>query len=149
MLIKTPEKQKLNFSRSALFRMKTRVSLKYFVNDCRMGAKNMFSTPFSKLTLFMHNYNISSISDQQTLVFIYLSSYMCLRVTLIVHSNGTIANNNLISNKKLKSRCNFLEFHFLDKIYSAFDGNLQCHKSYMKISLLVRVIYIHSLKNMA
>ena len=64
ILIKTPEKQKLNFSRSALFRMKTRVSLKYFVNDSRMGAKNMFSTPFSKLTLFMHNYNISSISDQ-------------------------------------------------------------------------------------
>ena len=26
--------QKLNFSRSALFHMKTRVSLKYFVNDC-------------------------------------------------------------------------------------------------------------------
>ena len=32
---KTLEKHKLNFSRSALFFMKTRVSLKYFVNDCR------------------------------------------------------------------------------------------------------------------
>ena len=31
---KTLEKQKLNFSHSALFHMKTRVSLKYFVNDC-------------------------------------------------------------------------------------------------------------------
>ena len=31
---KTHKKQKLNFSRSALFHMKTRVSLKYFVNDC-------------------------------------------------------------------------------------------------------------------
>ena len=31
---KALEKQKLNFSRRALFHMKTRVSLKYFVNDC-------------------------------------------------------------------------------------------------------------------
>ena len=34
ILAKTPEKKKLNFSCSALFCMKTRVSLKYFVNDC-------------------------------------------------------------------------------------------------------------------
>ena len=34
MLAKTLEKQKLNFSCSVLFHMKTRVSLKYFVNDC-------------------------------------------------------------------------------------------------------------------
>ena len=32
LLGKTLEKQKLNFSRSVLFNMKTRVSLKYFVN---------------------------------------------------------------------------------------------------------------------
>ena len=31
ILVKTLEKKKLNFSRSALFHMKTRVSLKYFV----------------------------------------------------------------------------------------------------------------------
>ena len=31
---KTLEKQKSNFSRSALFYMKTRVSLKHFENDC-------------------------------------------------------------------------------------------------------------------
>ena len=29
------KKQNLNFSRCALFRLKIRVSLKYFVNDCR------------------------------------------------------------------------------------------------------------------
>ena len=29
-------KNKLNFSRRALFPMETRVSLKYFVNDCRL-----------------------------------------------------------------------------------------------------------------
>ena len=31
----TLEKPKLNFSRSALFHMKTPISLKYFENDCR------------------------------------------------------------------------------------------------------------------
>ena len=34
ILAKTLEKSKLNFSSSAIFHMKTRVSLKYFVNDC-------------------------------------------------------------------------------------------------------------------
>ena len=34
ILTKTIEKQKLNFSRSVLFYMKTRVILKHFVNDC-------------------------------------------------------------------------------------------------------------------
>ena len=34
VLVKTLEKQKLNFSRSVLIHMKTRFSLKYFVNDC-------------------------------------------------------------------------------------------------------------------
>ena len=35
MLANIFEKQKLNFYLSALFHMKTRVSLKYFVNDCK------------------------------------------------------------------------------------------------------------------
>ena len=34
ILAKTLEKQKLNFSCSALFHMKTRASFKYFVNEC-------------------------------------------------------------------------------------------------------------------
>ena len=43
------EKQKLNFSYSALFYIKTRVSLKYFVNDCRItynktASKNQFNS---------------------------------------------------------------------------------------------------------
>ena len=33
---KTIEKQNSNFFRSALFHMKTRVSVKYFVNDCEL-----------------------------------------------------------------------------------------------------------------
>ena len=37
ILSKTLEKQKLNFCRSALFLMKARVSLKYFLNDCRFN----------------------------------------------------------------------------------------------------------------
>ena len=36
ILAKTLEKQKLNFSCSALFNTKTRVSPKYLANDCRM-----------------------------------------------------------------------------------------------------------------
>ena len=34
---KTPEKQTLNFSRSALFHIEARVCLKYFAHDCRHG----------------------------------------------------------------------------------------------------------------
>ena len=43
ILTKTIEKQKLNFSRSVLFYMKTRVFLIYFLNDCRC-----FSVKFAK-----------------------------------------------------------------------------------------------------
>ena len=42
ILGKTLEKQKLNFSRSALFHMKTGVSLKYFVNDCKMRSNCLY-----------------------------------------------------------------------------------------------------------
>ena len=37
MLAKSLQKQKSNFSRSALFHKKTRVSLNYFVSDCRLN----------------------------------------------------------------------------------------------------------------
>ena len=40
---KTPEKQKLNFSRSALFHMKTRNCLKHFVHDCRSRIPDAWS----------------------------------------------------------------------------------------------------------
>ena len=33
VIVKSPEKQKLNFSYSVLFDVKTRVYIKYFVND--------------------------------------------------------------------------------------------------------------------
>ena len=36
-LAKSSEKKKLNFSLSALFHMKTRVCLKYFVRDCSLN----------------------------------------------------------------------------------------------------------------
>ena len=35
VLVQIPEKRKLKFFRRALFHMKTKVCLKYFVNDCR------------------------------------------------------------------------------------------------------------------
>ena len=50
VLVKITEKQKLNFSHSVLFHMKTRVCLKYFVNDCRYPVSNfefIFSTSIS------------------------------------------------------------------------------------------------------
>ena len=37
---KTLEKQNLNFSRSVLFYIKSRVSLRYFMNDCRFPTSN-------------------------------------------------------------------------------------------------------------
>ena len=43
ILPETIEKQKLNFSRSVLFHMKTRVFLIYFLRDCRC-----FSVNFAK-----------------------------------------------------------------------------------------------------
>ena len=42
---KTPEDQKLNFSRRALFHKKTRVSLRYFVNDCSTLSQCTISVP--------------------------------------------------------------------------------------------------------
>ena len=55
---KSLEKQKLIFSHSALFRMKTRVSVKYFVNDClwkQFFASNLPQTPpnLIYLTIFV------------------------------------------------------------------------------------------------
>ena len=41
-LPKDPEKQKLNCSPRALFHMKTRVCLKYFLNDCRNSRSQKF-----------------------------------------------------------------------------------------------------------
>ena len=45
ILAKTFEKQKLNFTHSALFHMKTRVVLKYFVNDCLCKHLFDFNSP--------------------------------------------------------------------------------------------------------
>ena len=46
----------MNFSRSALFHMKTRVCLKYFVNGCRKGSQ----TIHIKLILRMRNLQIGA-----------------------------------------------------------------------------------------
>ena len=58
ILAKTVEKKKLNFSRSALFHVKTRVCLKYYVNGCVCGqlfASNSLQPPlnFICLTIFV------------------------------------------------------------------------------------------------
>ena len=58
-LRKTLEKKKLNFSSSALIRMKTRVSPKYFANDCRSRSlSDFFPLTFEKILLA----NFSSVN---------------------------------------------------------------------------------------
>ena len=49
ILAKTLEKQKLSFSCSALFHMKTKVSLKYFVNGCS-SSFNLFGPRIKRVT---------------------------------------------------------------------------------------------------
>ena len=50
-LKKTHEKQKLNFSSSALFHMKSKVSLKYFVNNCLW--KHFLASNLNSLTMLV------------------------------------------------------------------------------------------------
>ena len=58
---KTLEKQKLNFYRSALFHMETRVNLKYFVNGCSFCKKRfcedlaILKTPFRYAAVWYSN----------------------------------------------------------------------------------------------
>ena len=52
--------QRLYFSRSALFRMKTRVCLKYFVNDCS-NQKHIHSKGLEIMQLFIKIYFMNSI----------------------------------------------------------------------------------------
>ena len=44
---KTPEKQKLNFYRTVLFHIKTRICLKYFVHDCNTAYQGISKEVFS------------------------------------------------------------------------------------------------------
>ena len=52
IIAKYPQKLELNFPRSALFRMKTRVSLKYFLNDCQWKQFFASNSPQNPATLF-------------------------------------------------------------------------------------------------
>ena len=49
---KTLEKQKLNFSPSALFHLKTRVSLKYFLNDSRTHTRKLVASYLLEIEIF-------------------------------------------------------------------------------------------------
>ena len=55
VLVKSPEKQKLNFSRSALFHMKTGVCLKYFDNDCSLIFQFFKCYKTTKISRFMYD----------------------------------------------------------------------------------------------
>ena len=49
---KTLEKQKLNFSPSALFHLKTRVSRKYCLNDCRTHTRKLVASYLLEIEIF-------------------------------------------------------------------------------------------------
>ena len=54
LILAALEKQKLNFSRSTLFQVKIRVTLRYFVNDClrkHFLASNSPQTPSNLISL--------------------------------------------------------------------------------------------------
>ena len=66
LILAKNENQKLNFSRSALFHMKIRVSLKYFVNDC-MSTYSPLKKVFEKQTKTIEDQGtkqIETIDDQ-------------------------------------------------------------------------------------
>ena len=51
-----------NFSRSALFRMKTKASLKYFVNDCSYAFNSTGSTaPYVKLAYVLAQTSLATL----------------------------------------------------------------------------------------
>ena len=74
------QKQKFNFSRSALFHMKTRVYLKYFVNDClwkQFPAFNSAQTPSNLicLTIFETLKPWTRKNVKKKLKFVLFNSY--------------------------------------------------------------------------
>ena len=89
-LAKTLEKQKLNFSRSALFHMKTRVSLKYLVNDCRY--LNMMPKTYDVICnrfryLIRQKSGITyAISHNYARIKIGSSDYLTIEYTLLLHN---------------------------------------------------------------
>ena len=62
ILAKSTTKLQLNFSRSALFHMKTRVSLKYFATDCGLTFSQIWYSPslFKKVMLSTTNFSSRS-----------------------------------------------------------------------------------------
>ena len=121
ILAKNVEKQKLNFSHSALLYMKSRVSLNYFVKNCqsRFAVKSVScirSIPVS----ISNQFPIKSI-------FLLLNQHqaflVCLNLLLSsynnFHNNYFLANNQLCNN--LLDQLQFFKyFHmFLNRILPA------------------------------
>ena len=76
ILAKTAEKEKLNFSRSVLFHMKTRLCLKYYGNGCSLIKQNVGVS---------HNHMCSNLvlADISEVSVGYLFAYLILCVFFI------------------------------------------------------------------
>ena len=107
--LKTIEKQKLNFPRSALFHMETRVSLKYFVNGSRCIFR-IFNLNLSQLTpATVIWYHICSFQQSFSKHFITQYYATCLRFKK--------SNANKIT---IPVHCQFYPYN-----YPTFSGNIE------------------------
>ena len=76
------EKQKLNFFRSALFHMKSRVCLKYFVNDCLWVVSNLILDLLKRVA---SNKNIRKSSIKKMKLFLSVAfqvTFACSKSTI-------------------------------------------------------------------
>ena len=92
ILAKSSEKQKLNFSPKALFQMKTRVCLKYFVHDC------LFQQSFASDSPQLPS-NLICLTILVTLVLTRLFLKSCLQKLLKICINSTKRNTAWYSSK--------------------------------------------------
>ena len=99
---KTVEKQKLNFSGSALFHIENRVSLTYFVNGCRITKSNM--STFVSNNSELHNISYFIIFRNQD----FVSSFF----ELVTQSKNLSFNFDLVT-RKFTDRVNYSKWNFL------------------------------------
>ena len=104
------EKQKSNFSRNALFHMKTRVSLKYFGNDCRWLQLTI------KLAIYTKHWEYGK---WEILFFTVLPKFGKDWCTFSVQVYKSYLH------------CSFCFSHLIDNINISSNCRAQIHKSYM------------------
>ena len=104
ILAKNFGKQKLNFSRRALFHMKTRVCLKYFVHDC-MPIKPMKINPLARIFSFI------SLEQRKFLINAYFLSQFGF-CPLQTFADKIFKSKNKLCPEIVNKICNFKESHY-------------------------------------